>query len=308
MTNRITNPGRRITSLIRIAANAVAGVLLAPSCAACGAVLDDPLAGCVCTDCWRAILPMTPPVCDRCGDPLARPDESRIVSLERQHVNTGHPIHESRQLCRHCREGHRVIGRARAVGEYDGSLREIIHALKYGGRRTLAAPIASLMRRRGAELLAAADCVVPVPLHLRREYSRGFNQARELARHLGLPVLELLRRSRWTTPQVDLPADQRHANVEGAFRLRKAWLRKRSSLSGLTVVLVDDVSTTGATLEACAATLKQADALEVYALTAARVVTSRPFSARLSKPDFEVPTHRIPNHDSRIPSDHQSSL
>ena len=97
-----------------------------------------------------------------------------------------------RGLCPLCRDRKRVIDRARAVGEYDGTLREIIHAFKYSGRRSLADPIARLMRVRGTELLDKADCVVPVPLHWRREYSRGFNQARELARHLGLPLVDAL--------------------------------------------------------------------------------------------------------------------
>jgi ComF family protein len=129
------------------------------------------------------------------------------------------------------------------------------------------------MRTSGAVLIENVDCVVPVPLHWRKEYQRGFNQARELAKFLGPPLREPLVRERSTLPQVELAARERHANVRGAFGLRHSLFRKQRSLEGLKVLLVDDVSTTGATLEACARVLKDAGASEVYALTAARVVT-----------------------------------
>jgi ComF family protein len=130
------------------------------------------------------------------------------------------------------------------------------------------------MRRAGAALLEAVDCVVPVPLHWSREYHRGFNQAREIARHLGPGMVDVLVRRRPTRPQVELASDSRRANVDGAFRLRRHSLRT-SNVAGLTIALVDDVSTTGATLEACARVLKEHGASKVYALTAARVVTRR---------------------------------
>jgi ComF family protein len=167
-----------------------------------------------------------------------------------------------------------VVARARAIGEYEGPLREIIHALKYSGRVSLARPLAERMRRRGRELLEDVDYVVPVPLHWHREYQRGFNQAREIARHLGPPVVEALVRCRATRAQVELAADRRRANVAGAFALGRRWCRD-PGIREKTVLLIDDVSTTGATLEACAHVLKDFGASEVYALTAARVVTRR---------------------------------
>jgi ComF family protein len=249
--------------VLRLAADALVSVLLAPTCPVCNAVLAEPLSGAVCRNCWSAILPITPPICVACGDPLSRSVESRI------------PHSQSPESCRRCRGRERVIERARAVGEYDGALREIIHALKYGGRRSLAAPLAALMRSCGRDILQDADCIAPVPLHRRRERQRGFNQARELARHCGLPVIEPLIRSRQTRPQVELAADRRHANVQGAFALRRRWFRGPMELEGRNVVLVDDVSTTGATLESCAVALKAAGVRNVFALTAARVVTRR---------------------------------
>lgn len=121
------------------------------------------------------------------------------------------------------------------------------------------------MRAAGAGIVDGADVVVPVPLHRARQRTRGFNQARELARHLGVPVVDALVRTRRTPPQADLPASQRHANVSAAFAATDAAVR----LEGLVVVLVDDVSTTGATLNACAAPLVAVGVKEVRALTAA---------------------------------------
>jgi ComF family protein len=230
-------------------------IVFAPSCASCGALLDHPTRGPVCPACWRAILPITPPVCDRCGDPLP----------------TWRPLSLPLSLCPRCRRASRAIDRARAIGEYDGALRAIVHALKYEGRRSLAKPLAALMRERGADILSGARCVVPVPLHASRRRSRGFNQAADLAAALGLPVCAALRRVRATATQTDLPAARRHGNVRGAFAATRAVER----LAGSIVVLVDDVSTTGATLDACARALKAAGVAEVRALTAARVATSR---------------------------------
>lgn len=226
----------------RTYANALLSSLFEPPCAACARVLANPLDGAVCEPCWASIRP---------GAPL-----------------TEHP------------RGH-AVDWACAVDHYEGRLRDIIHALKYERRRSIASPLGVLMRERGAEILRNADLVVPVPLHPRRQHSRGFNQADDLARQLGLPVAPLLRRVRDTTSQIELPADARQQNVRDAFalappspRLRWAGPDPRSPIPDV-VVLVDDVSTTGATLEACATVLKRAGVREVRALTAARVVTAR---------------------------------
>jgi predicted amidophosphoribosyltransferase len=183
---------------------------------------------------------------------------------------------------------------SRSVGEYQGALRAIVHALKYGRHRSLAARLAGEMRRCAAEVLDGADAVVPVPLHFSRQWRRGFNQAELIARHLGPPVWPALRRVRATRPQVDLPADERRRNVLHAFALARGpalaafrptslgafrTARTRASwenvVKGKVVVLVDDVTTTGSTLEACRAALAAAGAREVRALTAARVPGAR---------------------------------
>ncbi len=240
---------------VRTCADALLAVLLAPSCAACRAPLDAPTRGAVCDACWNAVVPITPPVCVSCAEPL--PSWRRISTEQLR--------------CPRCRRRGTVISRARSIGAYEGALRNIVHALKYDGRRSLAAPLAARMRAHGAELLDGADLAVPVPLHRSRARRRGFNQAADLARHIGLPCSLALRRVRATPSQTDLPASRRHANVRGAFAVRRG-----ASVAGRRVVLVDDVSTTGATLEACAGILLQAGAREVRALTAARAVSRRP--------------------------------
>ena len=218
--------------------NAILSVLLAPPCAACGRVLDHPLEGAVCDLCWSSIF------CDRSA-----------FSLD-------------------------VVTRCQSIGPYEGTLRAVVHALKYDARRSVAAPLARMMVEQACGLLTEAHCVVPVPLHPWRERQRGFNQAEDLARGLGLPIVRALRRTRMTRPQVELPAAERAANVKDAFALRSAGIRpfavsQDAPLLQHVIVLVDDVATTGATLDACARVLTQAGAREVRALTAARVVTAR---------------------------------
>ena len=139
-------------------------------------------------------------------------------------------------MCPRCRRAGRVVDRARAVGAYDGALRSIIHAIKYDARRSLARPLGELMRERGSEMLAHAACAIPVPLHPSRRRTRGFNQAADLARQLGVPVVAALRRVEATRPQTGLPAAQRHRNVRGAFAVTRAG----NALSGATVVHEDD--------------------------------------------------------------------
>jgi ComF family protein len=160
----------------------------------------------------------------------------------------------------------------RSAGRYEGSLRAILHAFKYEGRRQLAAPLSSMMVTAGSCVLADAECVVPVPLHPWRRARRGFNQAEDLAGRLGVPMQRLLWRARRTAPQTDLAAHSRRENVRGAFML-SPFLSSRTHqrwLEGRRVVIVDDVRTTGATLDACAAVLKSAGAREIRALTVAR--------------------------------------
>ena len=177
--------------------------------------------------------------------------------------------------CAACRRVPRRITRIRSIGPYDGALRRIVQAFKYGSRSSIGRPLGLLMRARGADVLDGATCVVPVPLHASRRRQRGFNQAELLARALERPILRPLVRRRATPPQASLPAARRFANVRHAFDLRRDVWYRATTWRGLgihdqVVLLVDDVVTTGATLEACAEILLRAGAAEVRALTAAR--------------------------------------
>jgi ComF family protein len=239
---------------LRALTDTLLAVLLAPPCGVCGRLLEHPLSGAVCDRCWDAVEP-----------------QAVSYSL-------------------------RGIAQARAIGRYEATLRGLIHALKYDRRRSIAPRLARLMARHAHDVLGGANAVVPVPLHRRRQRQRGFNQADDLARGLGLPVARVLKRVRATRPQVDLPAAERRDNVREAFALARGhgWRhmagpilaaagRDRFTdrlLRGSVVVLVDDVATTGATLEACARVLRAAGAREVRAITAARVETAGRTSPR----------------------------
>jgi ComF family protein len=161
---------------------------------------------------------------------------------------------------------------------YDGSLREIIHALKYQRRTSLARPLAALLLERCGLALAGAEAIVPVPLHRSRYRQRGFNQAELIARALPLRCANVLERVRATRSQTDLPADERRENVRGAFAVKggqsrcSSWFSEKSVTVPLFPVLLDDVATTGATLSECARALKAAGAREVRAVTVARAL------------------------------------
>jgi ComF family protein len=234
--------------LVRSTWNAVASVVLAPRCACCGEPLEDPLGGAVCGRCWSAVETSRGPLCRTCGDTL---------NTWREDV-----------ACGRCQRTPRAIAAGRAIGPNEGTLREILHALKYGRRRSIARGLARLMADAGADVLNGADLVVPVPLHFMRHYTRGFNQAAELAAHLEVRRAHVLRRTRATLTQTDLPESERFDNVREAFALRR-----RARVAGRIIVMVDDVSTTGATLDACARVLLAAGAKEVRGLTAARAAS-----------------------------------
>ena len=182
--------------MLRTLVDAVVAALLAPVCAICGAVLERPLDGAVCSACWSRVVRFTPPVCAACGSALA---SARAADT-----------HHGR--CRRCAVELTNISCARAVGPFDGVMVDIVHALKYARRPSVAGPLAVLMRRAAVDVLDGVDLVVPVPLHPRRERNRGFNQAEALARGLGPPVCHALRRTAVTPPQVAL-SDGRDATT-----------------------------------------------------------------------------------------------
>ncbi len=185
----------------------------------------------------------------------------------------GVPLPDGGERCFHCRKGPRAFRLCRSAGLYEGVLKTCLWKLKYGGRAYLAGPVGDRMAETfaGTVEFREAAGLVPVPLHFWRERRRGYNQAVLLAERLsertGRPLLNVLYRRRATPSQTALDREERFRNVADAFQTRRG-----ADVRGKTLLLVDDVCTTGATLEACARALKAAGARRVYALTAARQV------------------------------------
>jgi len=235
--------------------NTVVDLLFPPRCVAC-----HRLGAWLCPDCQARIEVIRPPVCRRCGLPLE--ESAPLPSASPRHASGAGA---------HCREGPREFDGLLAYAFHTGPLRQAIHALKYEDLRSLAAPLGKLMAE-GWNTLAPRnydmDVIVPVPLHSSRQRERGYNQATLLARELGTrlqrPVVEdVLIRVRATAPQVGLNVQERRANVHGAFQCVNA------RLAGQRVLLVDDVCTTGATLEAACAALRKEGVSSVWAYTLA---------------------------------------
>jgi len=201
----------------------------------------------LCVDCVSRLPFIAGPVCRRCGTPLPQGT-----------------------LCARCRHAPPRMERIHSILLFEGPVRTAVHRLKYRDGRALAEPLGALMADWWDRHPLEVDLIVPVPLHPRRLRQRGYNQAallaRQLGRHAGLPVQEkALSRVRATPPQMRLSAEARRQNVRGAFRCTD-----EEEIAGRRVLLVDDVCTTGATLEACANALQTAGAAGVLALTLAR--------------------------------------
>lgn len=223
--------------------------------------------------CKRALVKWTRvPVCAEClssPEPLAA--EYYCAVCNTPFVNA-YPL-DKQGVCAACRAGLRGFDRAASFGLYEGVLRSLIHLYKYSGMKPLAGPLASYMERAFA-LDERFDAIVPVPLHWRRQWTRGFNQsellARPIAKKRGIPLLRALRRKRATATQAGLASAGRRRNVAGAFVLRSKTARD-PRLAGKRILLIDDVMTTGATASACASVLKRGGASSVSLLTLARV-------------------------------------
>jgi ComF family protein len=200
----------------------------------------------LCARCRDGFELVEPPFCPRCGRPMT-----------------------SGRLCPLCQRHPLQIDGIRSVAYFDGTLREAIHGFKYHNLQDLAIPLGRLMGDYWEKNSLPAEVIVPVPLHPGRLRERGYNQAallaRELGKSIGLPVWENdLVRVRATRPQVKLNAQERRENVNDAFRCSNAGLKDKR------VLLIDDVCTTGATLEACGIALRQVGARSVWAFTLAR--------------------------------------
>lgn len=225
-----------------------------PLCVGCRALVGEP--GSLCATCWQGVEFLDGPACECCGLPFE--------------LDPGPGTR-----CAACLAEPPVFDRARAVMRYDEASKGPILALKHADRLDLIPGFARWLDRAGRAMLDEIDVIVPVPLHPLRLWARRYNQSAEMARALGRMTAKAvaplaLVRVRATPSQGEMPsAKARRRNMRGAFRVPSG---RRAAIEGKSVLLIDDVLTTGATVEACARALKRAGAAKVHVLALARVV------------------------------------
>lgn len=232
--------------------NKTLNIILPPRCAGSGVVVDAP--GMVSPAFWSQLSFIDNPFCETCGVPFGFGST----------VGT---------ICAACIDEEPEFTRARSAVVYNDASRKLVMGFKYGDRLHAVQTFVPWMSRAGEALIAEADIVIPVPLHFRRLWQRRFNQSailgEMLAKRSGIAFApDALTRKRYTVKQKGLSRKERHANVRGAFAVQE---KAKEQLRGKNVLLVDDVFTSGATLNECARVLKKAGMAQVYVLTIARV-------------------------------------
>ena len=245
-----SSPWREMEGIVK----GLIDLIFPPQCAFCGTPLaEDDTAG-ICPGCLRNIRFISPPICPTCGLPFP-------MEMGEDH------------LCGQCLGRQWHFGSARALGLYEGAIREAIHDLKYRGKSFLAKPLVGLLDR-GYPFIdyGSYDLLVPVPLHPKRLRERGFNQAlilgKAIGRREGFPCRGfLLKKTRLSPPQINLSPQERGKNVKGSFAVADP-----GGVRGKRVLLIDDVMTTGSTVNECAGELLKAGAGEVDVFTLARAV------------------------------------
>lgn len=270
-------------------AAALFATLFPSDCRLCGAPLINISRLPVCEECLEAVCPISDGLCSICGERLVSP----YAFSQDQGV----------AVCGLCRRLAPPYEKAAAYGSYESGLRELIHLLKYDGVR----PAANVLGRMLSDAIAVLEphfagariLVVPVPLHSRKLRQRGFNQSELIARvALKLKVdpqhFELhsgiLERRRETMSQIGLSSHQRRENMRGAFGVLKP-----EAVKGNTILLVDDVFTTGTTLSECARVLRRAGASKVYVATVARTLKAEAAKLQLTTEEVE-PGHAMAAH------------
>lgn len=227
-------------------------LVLPRECVVCSSVIKDSQNGFVCSECFSKIKIIEPPFCKGCGRPF--------ISRETLKYSPEH-------LCARCREKAFSFHCARAVGVYEGTLKKLIHAYKFRKKRALGEYLSKIMIENLGDKFEQIDfdTIIPVPLHKQRLRTREFDQsfllAMKIGKHLNIPVLsDSLIRYRSTKPQLELKVKERLKNVKGAFRVREG-----EKIKGKSILLIDDVFTTGATINECSKILKKEGASRVDA-------------------------------------------
>jgi ComF family protein len=245
-------PSRRQGAILRRMLAACADTIVPPCCLACRTRIGGHHL--LCPVCWRGVSFIRPPLCDVLGIPLPFDTGERTVSAA---ALADPPAYD----------------RARAVAHFSGTMRTLVHQLKYADRHDARTLFGRWLTEAARDLQPRPDVIVPVPLSRLRLLLRHFNQAAilalELSRQTGVPMDPmLLRRTRWTRSQVGMTRNERRRNIAGAFAVPRGG---RGRVSGRSVLLVDDVVTTGATASACARALKRAGAARVDVVALALV-------------------------------------
>jgi ComF family protein len=243
----------RFRDNLRAGLRLVLDFALPPLCPSCREPIGEGVG--LWAPCWSKLSLIEPPYCARLGIPFAYDPGAGLLSME---AIANPPAYD----------------RARAAVRYDDVARTLVQAFKYSDRLDLAPMMGRWMARAGRELLADADALIPVPLHWRRRWARRFNQSAALAGAIsalcGVPVAHGgLKRVRATPQQVGRSKAERAENVQGAFHVPA---EHRADITGRHLVLVDDVLTSGATVDACTRALLRAGASHVDVLVFARVV------------------------------------
>lgn len=240
-----------ILSQVKYWASLGLNLLLPARCLNCGGHASDNHQ--LCGDCWKSLEFITTPFCDCCGHPFV--------------------VDQSSLICGDCLHIPPLFTKGRAAFRYNSLIRELILKFKHGDATYLAKPLGAWLAWSGKDLLARSDVILPVPLHRWRLFKRRYNQAtllaRELSRRTQVPLLtNVLVRHKNTESQHGKTRQARQANVNAVFKITPERL---SEVKKKSVLLIDDVWTTGATLNACVKTLKKAGAKDVFVLTLARV-------------------------------------
>ncbi len=251
LSTTVPTPIRRAASAVRGVLQTALDLALPQLCPACRETVEG--RG-LCASCWSKLSFITRPYCERLGIPFVYDPGPGILSME---AIADPPSYN----------------RARAAVRFDEISRALVHALKYGDRLDLAPMMGRWVASAGRELLAEADALVPVPLHWRRLLARRFNQSAMLAARIsaetGVPVAAgALKRVKATVQQVGLSRAERGDNIQGAFKVPDSG---KAAVTGRRLILIDDVLTSGATVEGCAKALLRAGAANVDVLVFARV-------------------------------------